>query len=146
MALCKASAHTSSHRRPWSLPHSGSWRPAAVLGYGDEKVANRDTKVWHGATEKRSLNDGKIQNPSNPFGIVPLSNFVPRGFGFFHHSIAVLYHEVPNPNLTIRNFFVAAWGRARARRCGAAVRRAIHSAAGARGSAGGARVRRCCGT
>jgi hypothetical protein len=25
---------------------------------------------------KRSLNDGRIQNPSNPFGIVPLSNFV----------------------------------------------------------------------
>jgi hypothetical protein len=22
------------------------------LTYGDEKVANRDTKVWHGATEK----------------------------------------------------------------------------------------------
>jgi hypothetical protein len=28
---------------------------------------------------------------------VPLSNFVPRGFGFVHHSIAILYHEVPNP-------------------------------------------------
>jgi hypothetical protein len=53
------------------------------------------------------LNDGQIQNPSNPFGIVPLFNFVPRGFGFVHHSIAVLYHEVPNPNLTIRNFFIA---------------------------------------
>jgi hypothetical protein len=25
------------------------------------------------------LNDGQIQNPSNPFRIVPLSNFVPRG-------------------------------------------------------------------
>jgi hypothetical protein len=44
------------------------------------------------------LNDGQIQNPSNPFGIVPLSNFVPRGFGFVHHSIAILYHEVPNHN------------------------------------------------
>jgi hypothetical protein len=54
---------------------------------------------------KGSLNDGRIQNPSNPFGIVPLSNFVPRGFGFVHHSRAILYHEVPNPNLTIRNFF-----------------------------------------
>jgi hypothetical protein len=53
------------------------------------------------------LNDGRIQNPSNPFGVVPLSNFVPRGFGFVHHSIAVLYHEVPNPNLTIRSFFIA---------------------------------------
>jgi hypothetical protein len=56
---------------------------------------------------KRSLNDGRIPNPSNPFGIVPLSNFVPRGFGFVHHSIAIPYHEVPNPNLTIRNFFIA---------------------------------------
>jgi hypothetical protein len=61
------------------------------------------------ARQKResSLNDGRIQNPSNPFGIVPLSRFVPRGFGFVHHSIAILYHEVPNPNLTIRNFFIA---------------------------------------
>jgi hypothetical protein len=32
---------------------------------------------------------------------------VPRGFGFVHHSIAILYHEVPNPNLTIRNFLIA---------------------------------------
>jgi hypothetical protein len=39
------------------------------------------------------LNDGRIQNPSNPFGIVPLSNFVPRGFGFVHHSIAIIYHD-----------------------------------------------------
>jgi hypothetical protein len=31
--------------------------------------------------------------------------FVPRGFGFVHHSIAILDHQVPNPNLTIRNFF-----------------------------------------
>jgi hypothetical protein len=57
---------------------------------------------------KGSLNDGQIQNPFNPFGIVPLSNFVPRGLGFVRHSIAILYHEVPNPNLTIRNFFIAA--------------------------------------
>ena len=56
---------------------------------------------------KRSFNDGRIQNPSNAFGIVPLSNFVPRGFAFVHHSIATFYHEVPNPNLTIRNFFIA---------------------------------------
>jgi hypothetical protein len=57
------------------------------------------------------LNEGQIPNPSNSFGIVPLSRFVPRGFGFVHHSIAVLYHEVPNPNLTIRNFFSDVWGR-----------------------------------
>jgi hypothetical protein len=41
-------------------------------------LARRDRK-W-------SLNDGQIQNPSKAFGIVPLSNFVPRGFGFVHHS------------------------------------------------------------
>jgi hypothetical protein len=41
---------------------------------------------------------------------VPLSRFVLRGFGFVHHSIAILYHEVPNPNLTIRNFFIAVGG------------------------------------
>jgi hypothetical protein len=39
------------------------------------------------------------KNPSNPFGIVPLSNFVRGGFGFVHHSIAILLHQVPNPNL-----------------------------------------------
>jgi hypothetical protein len=55
------------------------------------------------------LNDGRIQNPSNPLEIVPLSNFVLRGFGFVHHSIAILYHEVPYPNLAIRNFFIAVW-------------------------------------
>ena len=38
---------------------------------------------------------------------MPLSNFVPRGLGFVHHSIAILYHQVPNPNITIRNFFIA---------------------------------------
>ena len=42
---------------------------------------------------------------------MPLSNFVPRGFGFIHHSIAILYHQVPNPNITIRNFVVAAGRR-----------------------------------
>jgi hypothetical protein len=35
---------------------------------------------------------------------------VPRGFGFVHHSIAILYHEVPNPHLTIRNFLIAVGG------------------------------------
>jgi hypothetical protein len=33
---------------------------------------------------------------------------VPRGFGFVHHSIAILYHQVPSPNITIRNFFIIA--------------------------------------
>jgi hypothetical protein len=53
------------------------------------------------------LNDGRIQNPSNPFGIVPLSNFVLGFFGFVHHSMAILDHEVPKPNITIRNFSIA---------------------------------------
>jgi hypothetical protein len=57
-----------------------------------------------------SLNDGRIPNPSNPFGIVPLSNFVQRGFGFVHDSIAILYHEVPNLSITIRNFCIAVGG------------------------------------
>ena len=43
--------------------------------------------------------------------IVPLSNFAPRGFGFVHHSIAIFYHVVPNPNITIRNFWIAVQGR-----------------------------------
>ena len=52
---------------------------------------------------------------------MPLSNFVPRGFGFVHHSIAILYHEVPNPNLTIRNLLIAAGAADGARGCDAAV-------------------------
>jgi hypothetical protein len=59
------------------------------------------------ARQKTVLDDGRIQNPSNPFGIAPLYNFVRRGFAFVHHSIAIFYHEVPNPYLTIRNFFIA---------------------------------------
>jgi hypothetical protein len=37
-------------------------------------------------------------------------NFVPRGFGRVHHSIAILYHQVPNPNMTIRHFCIAVGG------------------------------------
>ena len=32
---------------------------------------------------------------------------MPRGFGFVHHSRTVFCRAVPNPNTTIRNFFVA---------------------------------------
>jgi hypothetical protein len=54
------------------------------------------------------------KNPSNPFGIVPLSNFVPRGFGFVHHSIAILDQHVRNAHLTIRDFCIAVrWRRRR---------------------------------
>ena len=43
-----------------------------------------------------------------------------RGFGFVHHSRAILYHEVPNPNLTIRfHFCIAVQGPrpARSKHC-----------------------------
>jgi hypothetical protein len=40
---------------------------------------------------------------------MPLSNLLPRGFGFVHHSIAILDHQVPNLSITIRNFFIAVW-------------------------------------
>jgi hypothetical protein len=63
----------------------------SLPSYSDEKVANRD-EGFGTARRKWSLNDGRIQNPSNAFGIVPLSSFVRRGFGFVHHSIAILYH------------------------------------------------------
>jgi hypothetical protein len=36
------------------------------LPYSDGKVANRDIRVWHGATEKWSLNDGQIQKTLQP--------------------------------------------------------------------------------
>jgi hypothetical protein len=49
---------------------------------------------------------------------------MPRGLGFVHHSIAILYHEVPNPNITIRNFFIAAGGAARRERVGDMLRAA----------------------
>jgi hypothetical protein len=49
----------------------------------------------------------KSKAPPARLYIVPLSNFVPRGFGCVRHSIAILYHQVPNPYITIRNFFIA---------------------------------------
>jgi hypothetical protein len=58
----------------------------------------KSCESWYQGLARRdrnwSLNDGRIHNPSNAFGIVPLSRFVPRGFGCVHHSIAILYHEV----------------------------------------------------
>jgi hypothetical protein len=57
---------------------------------------------------KRSLNDGRIQNPSNPFGIVPLSNFLPRGFGFVHHSIAFCITKCQAQSHDSQLFFIAA--------------------------------------
>jgi hypothetical protein len=51
---------------------------------------------------------------------MPPSNFVPRAFGFVHRSIAIVYHEVQNPNITIRNLFIAV-GVAPATCCGGGV-------------------------
>jgi hypothetical protein len=87
--------------------------------YSDEKVANRDISLSLARRDRKwSLNDKRIQNPSNTFGIVPLSNFIPtRGFGFVHHSIAILCHEVPNLSITIRNFFIAVGRAAPRHRC-----------------------------
>jgi hypothetical protein len=91
----RALLHGASRNTPAPPPHTAMKKlRIVILGFG-----RRD--------RKGSLNDGQIQNPSKAFGIVPLSNFVPRGFGLVHHSIAILYHEVPNPNITIRNFFIA---------------------------------------
>jgi hypothetical protein len=36
-----------------------------------------------------------------------------RGFGFVHRSRTLFHHEVPNPSLTIRHFFIAVPHRAR---------------------------------
>jgi hypothetical protein len=50
----KARRSSSSSSSSSSTTAAGE-RPAGTLqgaGYGDGKVANRDTKVWHGATEK----------------------------------------------------------------------------------------------
>ena len=35
-----------------------------------------------------------------------------RGFGFGHHSRTIFCRAVPNPNLAIRNFFIAVGGAA----------------------------------
>jgi hypothetical protein len=34
-----------------------------------------------------------------------------RGFGFVHYSRTVFCRKVPNPNITIRDFFIAVRGR-----------------------------------
>jgi hypothetical protein len=70
------------------------------------------------------LNDGRIHNPSNPFGVVPLSDFVPRVLdlsivqGPFSITKCQTYAY-----LTIRNFFIAvvrgSWWRQRTARWGA---------------------------
>jgi hypothetical protein len=53
------------------------------------------------------LNDGQIQNPSAQSYIAARSQMGWWGFGFVHHSRTVFCRAVPNPNLTIRHFFIA---------------------------------------
>jgi hypothetical protein len=40
-----------------------------------------------------------------------------RGLGIVNHSIAILYHEVPNLSITIRNFYIAVHPRVDCIRC-----------------------------
>jgi hypothetical protein len=101
----RARSGASSSMRS-SLTDCATWKRThtkPTTSHSDEKSAHRDTKVWHG--RKWSLNDGQIQNPSAQGYIAARSTIVPRGF--VHYSIAILYHEVPNPNITIRNFSIA---------------------------------------
>ena len=46
---------SSRRRRRWRRPRASSWRRSwgarRAREYGDEKVANREIRVWHGATE-----------------------------------------------------------------------------------------------
>ena len=51
--------HHQRRRLRVSIPHT---RRQSAVAYSDEKVANRDIRVWHFV--KWLLNDGKIQNPS----------------------------------------------------------------------------------
>jgi hypothetical protein len=75
--------------------------------YSDGKSGDRDTTVWHGATETGPWMMDKsktARHDCRPCRYLILC----RGFfGFVHHSIAILYHQVPNLSITIRNFFIA---------------------------------------
>jgi hypothetical protein len=49
----------------------------------------------------------KAKTPSAQRYIAARSTIVPRGFGFVYHSRTIFCRAVPNPNITIRNFFIA---------------------------------------
>jgi hypothetical protein len=72
----------------------GRWRTALNSNSRTamKKLRIVNIRVLARRDRKGSLNDGRIQNPSSPFGIVPLSNVVPRGFGIVHqfnsHSLS----------------------------------------------------------
>jgi superfamily I DNA and/or RNA helicase len=59
-----AGGTTNDLLREGSMLRLGNLEHIHGAPYGDDKIANRDTKVWHGATENGSLNDGQIQKPS----------------------------------------------------------------------------------
>ena len=48
------------------------------------------------------------KSPPTHLGSCRYIPFYRGGFGFVHHSIAILDHEVPNLSLSIRNFCIAA--------------------------------------
>jgi hypothetical protein len=54
----------------------------------------------------------KSKTPPTHLGSCRYLTLYRGGFGFVHHSIAILYHQVPNPNLTIRDFSIAVGGLA----------------------------------
>jgi hypothetical protein len=113
------SARVGSCGSPWwcARCRGCGWRSAAAVAraapqtrYSDEKVsANRYTKARRG--RNRSLNDGQIQTPSARSTIVPLSNFVQRGFGFVYHSIAILFTKCQIQHSRFTTFFTAVRGQ-----------------------------------
>ena len=82
--------HLAARHLVQGVPAGGLQQEGAPP-YSDGKVASRDTRIRRLVTKKRSLNDGHIRNPSNSFGIVPLSNFVLRFWicpSFNSHSLS----------------------------------------------------------
>ena len=111
-AQCLARTASTVREQTAAAEEKGAPRDEDSAGEGDTAVKKLRSAILRFGTarqKKQSLNDGQIQNPSNPFGIVPLSNFVPRGFGFVHHLIAILYLS-RSAKLTIRNCCIAVQG------------------------------------
>jgi hypothetical protein len=106
-SLCGRSATARGRRAAGA---AGCAPRTPCTSYSDEKVANREIRVWHGATENGPRRMDKSKTPPTHLGSCRYLT-LPRGFGFVHHSRAILYHEVPNPNITIRNFLIAVRAR-----------------------------------
>jgi hypothetical protein len=69
--------------------------------YSDEKVANRDNRVWHGATGNGPWMMDKSKTPRHNRRSC---RYLTLCTGILDLSII---QEVPNPNITIRLFFIA---------------------------------------